>query len=235
MADTDADVTERKSSGRADPYANRNSRESQFRANRFKLVQEIIQSILRAKGSCRILDLGGTEKYWDIGAEFIQDHAGSLHITLVNTDPVDVKNARLFAAIEGSATDEALLRGQKFDFVHSNSVIEHVGQIPDMQLFAENVRRLGERHYVQTPNYWFPYEPHFRFIGFQYLPERLRVELLHRFALGFFSRQDDRNNAASLVRGSRLLSTTEMRRLFPGSEIRFEKFLLFNKSIIAFR
>ncbi len=41
---------------------------------------------------------------------------------------------------------------------------------------------------AETPNYWFPFEPHFRTVGFQYLPERLRVMMLRRFALGFFQK-----------------------------------------------
>lgn len=235
MTDTDTEVIELAAAGRIDPYTNRNSRESRFRANRFKLIQEIIQSILRAKGSCSVLDLGGTEKYWDIGSEFIEGNADRLHFTLVNTDPIDVKKTHLFTAIEGSATDTTLLQGQHFDFVHSNSVVEHVGQFADMKLFAANVQRLGERYYVQTPNYWFPYEPHFRFVGFQYLPERLRIEMLHRFKLGFFSRQRDWNDAAWLVRHHRLLSAAQMKKLLPDAEIKFEKFLFFNKSIIAVR
>lgn len=235
MDDGNKEMIEQAASGRVDPYVNRESRESRFRANRFKLVQEIMQSVLREKGRCTVLDLGGTEKYWDIGADFIRGNEGKLHITLLNTDPIDVKNTRLFSSIQGSATDETLLQGQQFDFVHSNSVIEHVGQYADMQLFAANVRRLAPRYYVQTPNYWFPYEPHFRFLGFQYLPERLRIEMLHRFALGFFSRQRDWKDASWLVRHHRLLSKNQMKTLFPEAEIKFEKVFLFNKSIIAVR
>ncbi|GAA4131501.1 SAM-dependent methyltransferase [Aminobacter aganoensis] len=229
------EAIERTATGRADPYANRNSRESRFRANRFKLVQEIMQSVLREKGRCTVLDLGGTERYWDIGADFIRGNEDKLQITLLNTDPIDVKNSRVFASIQGSATDKTLLQGQQFDFVHSNSVIEHVGQFADMKLFADNVRRLAARYYIQTPNYWFPYEPHFRFLGFQYLPERLRIEMLHRFALGFFSRQRDWNDASWLVRHHRLLSASQMKSLFPDAEIAFEKVMSFNKSIIAVR
>lgn len=235
MTDTNTDVIERTACGRVDPYGNRNSRESRFRANRFKLVQEIMQSILAEKGSCTVLDLGGTEQYWDIGSDFLQDNADRIHVTLVNTDPIDVKKPRLFTALQGSATDEALLQGQSFDFVHSNSVIEHVGQFADMRLFAANVRRLAARYYIQTPNYWFPYEPHFRFLGFQYLPERLRIEMLHRFPLGFFSRQRDWNDASWLVRHHRLLSAGQMKALFPEAEIKFEKVIFFNKSVIAVR
>lgn len=154
---------------------------------------------------------------------------------MLNTDRIDVKNTRLFSSIQGSATDQTLLQGQQFDFVHSNSVIEHVGQYADMKLFAANVRRLAARYYIQTPNYWFPYEPHFRFLGFQYLPERLRIEMLHRFALGFFIRQRSRSDAACLVRHSRLLSARQMKALFSEAEIKFEKVMLLNKSIIAIR
>lgn len=220
---------------RSNPYEDNKSWEAGFRANRFRKIAEIIESVISEKGECRVVDLGGTEEYWRIGEEFLKRNAGKIHIILVNTDPTDVQDSDLFSAVQASATEKNLLGGEKFDFVHSNSVIEHVGEASDMALFAENVRRLAERYYVQTPNYWFPFEPHFRFIGFQYLPERLRIEMLHRMRLGFFQRQRNWNDAEWLVRHHRLLSASQMKAFFPDAEIIFEKVFFLRKSIIAVR
>lgn len=94
-------------------------------------------------------------------------------------------------------------------------------------------RRLVSRYYVQTPNSWFPYEPHFRFLGFQYLPRHVRVVMIMRFSLGFFLKIDDRSEAEAIIGRHQLISTRQMARLFPNGELQHEKFVGMNKSIIA--
>lgn len=217
------------------PYANRQSLEFGFRAKRFEHVRRLIESVISERGTCDILDLGGTETYWLIGEEFIQRHRPKLSITLVNTEEGHVTDRGVFTYVRGSATDQALFSGRTFDLVHSNSVIEHVGWWPDMCDFATNVRRLAPRYYVQTPNFWFPYEPHFRFPGFQYLPGWARRQMIMRFSLGFFRRIENRTEARSIIDHHRLLARRQMARLFPDADVGFEKLLGLNKSIIAIR
>lgn len=221
--------------GHRDPYSERTSLEFRFRARRFAKVQGLIEDILAERGEADIIDLGGTETYWLIGEDFIQRNRRRLRITLVNLELEPVRDGALFQSIIGDATDPALMLDRRFDLVHSNSVIEHVGRAEDMRRFAANVKRLSDRYYVQTPNYWFPFEPHFRFVGFQYLPERLRVALIRRFSLGFFKRIEDRAEAWNIVEHHRLLGTKEMARFFDDAVISHEKFLGANKSIIAIR
>ncbi|WP_244916201.1 class I SAM-dependent methyltransferase [Pseudaminobacter salicylatoxidans] len=218
-----------------DPYTNRNSIEFKFRERRFATIRNILKSIIDEKGSASILDLGGTETYWNIGKEFIEANRNRLHITIVNTLEASTENGGIFTYHQMSATDPDLFKGQEFDFVHSNSVIEHVGAYADMQAFADNTRRLAPRYYVQTPNYWFPYEPHFRFPGFQYLPERVRCTLIMRYSLGFFRRIEDKAEAEDIIQHHRLLSSRQMAALFPDAAISHEKFAKLNKSIIAIK
>lgn len=220
---------------KSDPYQNRKSVEFGFRARRFQDVQRLIERVLDEKGQAEILDLGGTEKYWLIGEDFIRANRKRLRFTIVNNERQSVEQPDLFEFRFASATDPRLLTGRQFDLVHSNSVVEHVGAWRDMAMFADNVRRLAPRYYVQTPNYWFAYEPHFRFPGFQYLPERVRVEMLMRYSLGFFPRIDDRREAEETIYHHRLLSTRQMRTLFPDAAVSHEKVLGLNKSIIAIR
>lgn len=220
---------------KADPYLDSKSLEFGFRAKRFRQIRQLIEAVLAEKGTCEILDLGGTEKYWNIGTAFLEANRGRIRITAVNTEEQTVERPDMFEFHLGSATQPDLFSGRTFDLVHSNSVIEHVGGWADMGQFALNARRLAPRYYIQTPNYWFPYEPHFRFPGFQYLPERARAALIMRFSLGFFRRVENAAEAREIIHHHRLLSARQMRRLFPDGSVEFEKVAGFNKSIIAIR
>jgi hypothetical protein len=99
---------------------------------------------------------------------------------------------------------------------------------------AREIRRVGRRHFVQTPNYWFPIEPHFVFIGFQYLPFNLRAFLLTQKQLGWFGRERNWEKALELVKSIRLLTKAEVRKLFPESQIYIERFGGVAKSFVAY-
>ena len=88
---------------------------------------------------------------------------------------------------------------------------------------------------MQTPNYWFPYEPHFRFPGFQWLPVSMRVWLMTKMRLGFFARQTSKEEARFHVESIRLLGASEVRTLFPDAKIEFEHVAGLAKSIMAIK
>lgn len=220
---------------RSDPYRNHNSIEFKFRSRRFVRIQALIERILEEKGEAEILDLGGREAYWQIGGDFIDRNRHRLRITLVNLEQDPVEDKALFTRLTGDATDPGLLAGRNYDLVHSNSVIEHVGDAAAMERFAANTRRLGSSYYVQTPNFWFPFEPHFRMVGFQYLPRTMRTALIQRVSLGFFPRIADPKDARDIIHHHHLIGTRRMRALFSDAEVTHEKFMGLNKSIIAIR
>lgn len=216
-----------------DPYKNSKSLEFGFRAKRFEEIRSIIQAILDEKGHAAILDLGGSEKYWQIGSDFIRANRSRLRFTLINPEVQESHDRTLFEFMVGDACDPKLFEGRRFDLVHSNSVIEHVGDDAQIAAFARNTRRLGDRYYMQTPDYWFPYEPHFRFPGFQWLPAAVRAWLMTKMRLGFFARQDSIKEARQHVNSIRLLTAGQVRALFPDAEIRHERVLGLSKSVMA--
>ncbi len=191
-------------------------------------------SLLPRKGDApvRILDLGGTVDYWramhDLWAHL------SLSITIVNlgVEPRDEDN---FSIRPGDACNLAEFADNSFDVVHSNSVIEHVGHWPEMAAMAAEVRRLAPIYYLQTPNYWFPVEPHYRAIGYHWLPESLRAAMLTRWRLGFRGPRPTFDLAMRDVQTVNLLTSRQMRALFPDAEIRSERVLGWPKSLIALR
>jgi hypothetical protein len=216
-----------------DPYKNKTSLEFSFRAKRFEEIRRIIEEILAVKGYCHVLDLGGSEKYWLIGEGFIKANRERLHFTIINPEPQESKDPALFTFAIGDATDPDLFKGKSFDLVHSNSVIEHVGDWDAIRRFADNTRKLGTRYYMQTPNFWFPYEPHFRFPGYQWLPASVRAYLLTKMKLGFFKRMDSYAEAKEHVDSIRLLSARQVKQLFPDAVVKRERVFGLPKSIMA--
>jgi hypothetical protein len=86
---------------------------------------------------------------------------------------------------------------------------------------AQEVRRLAAHYYVQTPNFGFPIEPHFRAALFHWLPEPTRAAALIRKKLGFRG-AEDYDDAMTLVLEVHLLTVRQMRNLFPDAQIKRE-------------
>lgn len=79
------------------------------------------------------------------------------------------------SSVSGDATDLREYEDKSFNLVFSNSVIEHVGDFTAQRKMAKEMMRVGKHCYLQTPNRYFPLEPHFLFPCFQFLPIRLRA------------------------------------------------------------
>lgn len=216
----------------ANTYLNAKSFAYRARQRRFRHVRAMIEDIVARKGSCRIADVGGTEYYWQISEGFVEQ--APVEITLINLEAVPTNGDR-FHSIAGNATDLSDIDDCAFDLVHSNSVIEHVGNWDQMSKMAANVRRLAPSYYVQTPNFWFPYEPHFRCPLFHYLPEQVRAKLLMTFNLGFGGRRETLDAAMRAVQSAVLLDAKQMQTLFPDAELMRERIGFLTKSLMLSR
>jgi 2-polyprenyl-3-methyl-5-hydroxy-6-metoxy-1,4-benzoquinol methylase len=117
-------------------------------------------------------------------------------------------------------------RDGEFPVAFSSSVIEHVPKHLQ-QAFADEIRRVGRRYFVQTPNRWFPVEPHYQVPFFHFLPVRLQRALNRRFDLGW----QGKGHWEEIT----LLSARELRRLFPDAEIHRERLFGLTKSLMAVR
>ena len=121
------------------------------------------------------------------------------------------------------------------DVVYSNSVIEHLSTWTAQQAFAHEITRVGRRYYVQTPNKWFPIEPHLLTPFVQFLPMPLRKALARNFTLWGWIIRPTPAEAHGMVGHIRLLDERELRRLFPDARIERERVLGLTKSLIAIR
>jgi hypothetical protein len=100
---------------------------------------------------------------------------------------------------------------------------------------AAEIRRLAPHYYVQTPNFGFPIEPHFRMPFFHWLPETMRASMLLRWRKIGFRRAETLERAMALVQEIHLLTGRHMAHLFPDAKIRRERVGPFVKSLIAIR
>ena len=200
---------------------------NRFRSARFRRFLTMVDAILIRQGFCRILDLGGTPAYWGAFDQDLKDR--NIFVTVVNLLPQTSISPRMTCVI-GDATSLADHPSMSFDIVHSNSVIEHVGNWSKMQAFAAEVARLAPAYFVQTPNFWFPFDPHARTLFFHWLPVRLRVALLLRVRCGFYPRARSVEEALQHVHDADCLTRIQVRSLFPDAKVQRERLFGATKS-----
>jgi Methyltransferase domain len=210
-----ASVTEMRLLSQAVNDSSPTSLSHRLRARRFARFERAMASLPRP---LRIVDIGGTTEFWRQRA-----WAGrkDVHITLVNLRPSEQEFDNVVPTV-GNAT--ALDFGDReFDVAFSNSVIEHLFTWDAQQSMADEVRRVAVAYWIQTPNYWFPMEPHFLTPGWQWLPERTRISILQRRPVGQMGRCHEYSEAAERVREVRLMRRGELLRLFPEATLVAER------------
>lgn len=200
---------------------------SRMRRRRFAFFEALANEL---PFGARILDIGGTPAFWrDIA--LVEERR--VRVTLLNLESYAAAHPDV-ELIQGDARDMHCFRDQEFDAVFSNSVIEHVGSVADQQRMASEIRRVAPRYFVQTPNRYFPLEPHFLLPLFQFYPRTLQIALVRRFNLGWMPRRPEHDEAEREVAQIRLMSGAEMLALFPGATLYREQLCGLTKSLVAY-
>ena len=181
-----------------------------------------------------ILDLGGRPGYWqNVGIgniariELLNIAEAELGRDLPPGMPPDLFHARI-----GDACNLVDYADGSVDLVHSNSVIEHVGNWGQMRAKANEMMRVGRAGWMQTPAWGFPLEPHFRTLCMHWFGRPLQSRLM---GLSF----DPRVRRSSLdIRRRRidsvnLLGRREVRELFPDRPLYVERLMLWPKSYVV--
>lgn len=184
-----------------------------------------------------VLDVGGGPAIWNF--PFIP----GLDITILNLPGNDQNEAlpvqsaagggsavhgsqHRFRYVEGDGCNIAGIDNRSFDFVFSNSVIEHVGGPQLRAAFAAEIRRVGKAYWVQTPAIWFPIEAHTGMPFWWFYPHRLRESCLRRWRRLVPAWTE-------MVESTTVVERTELERLFPESHIVIERVLGITKSYSA--
>ncbi|MFZ0282430.1 MAG: class I SAM-dependent methyltransferase [Bacteroidales bacterium] len=122
-----------------------------------------------------------------------------------------------------------------FDIAYSNSVIEHLGGSENQLQFAAELKRVGKRYYVQTPNKWFPVEPHLITPLIHWLPDKIQRRLLRNFTVWGLLTRPSPEKCEDLMRAVRLMDERELKELFPEAEIMKERLFGLTKSLMAIK
>lgn len=206
----------------------KNSLNQRFREKRFNHFKTLFKTIHSEK-AIEILDVGGTQGYWENMNFGITEE---VKITLINLN-LTIQNSKYsnFTSIIGNACDLSDFEDKHFDIVFSNSVIEHLFTKEAQIKMATEIRRVSKAYYIQTPNYYFPIEPHWMFPFFQFLPFSIRVFLTKNLNLGYYKKAISEDVAIQRIKEVRLLTEKEMKKLFPDGNVFRERFGGITKSI----
>jgi hypothetical protein len=203
---------------------------SGFRAARFQHFLRLLDTIPDSGKPLRILDVGGWPEYWLDKRHMI---TRPNEITIINQQIVPAPG---FVSLAGDARSMPEFSDRSFDVVHSNSVIEHVGQWKDMMAMANEIRRIAPAYFVQTPYFWFPIEPHARTPIIHWLPESWRFRVVMARKCGpFWSKGETVDQAMRTIQDATLVDKRMFAALFPDAKIVLEKVLGFTKSLMAIR
>jgi len=183
-----------------------------YRNKRFNFFQKL----MAVNKNSSILDVGGTFDFWkDLDFE---------NVTIINVI-AEKSNDKIKSIIYGGG--HMPFNDYEFDVVFSNSVIEHVGDFCDQKLFATEVQRVSKRYFLQTPSFWFPYEPHAMIPFFQFIPSNLKMWLRAVYPKSTYPIEE--------LLSIRLLTKRELKYLFPDATIITERMFLLPKSYYIFK
>jgi hypothetical protein len=188
-----------------------------LRSRRFRLFEQLTDRLPRPLS---IIDMGGTTAFWERRGWADREHVA---ITLVNLASQEQVHDNIVPAV-GDATDLADYGDRSFDIAFSNSVIEHLFTFEAQARMAREVQRVARAYWVQTPNFWFPIEPHFLVPAWHWLPADTRVAILRRRGVGWAGRCEDPEVARRVVNEHRLMRRGELARLFPEATMVAERF-----------
>lgn len=171
-----------------------------------------------------LLDVGGSTGH---GFTEIWDYFRRTIIVDINEKAMEVvrREMKYAEVLVGNACNLPL-SDKSVDYVFSNVVIEHIPK-ERRYLFVSEVKRVARKGYfITTPNYYFPYEPHYKMPFWQYLPEGIKKRLKQHFAIGHYGKGKYKRIG--------LLSSKNLRQLFPKAKIEGLRMIIWSETLICY-
>lgn len=177
----------------------------------------------------RMLDIGGTYEFWREAGPLLDRDRVQVHLLNLFPRP---SVPEPFSSLVGDARDLSIYPDQAFDIVFSSSVLAFVGAPADQRRMAHEIRRVGVRYFVQTPNRNFPVDWRTLVPFFHWLPAACQAWCFRHFRVGRYSRVQTTAHARSLATRVQDLTASQVRCLFPDATLTRERFLGLTKSFM---
>lgn len=211
---------------------------NKFRKERGRLFKEFY-----IDSKTKILDLGGgngeyircltKRKYW-----------GNITVADIDTRLLEEAKASGLKIFQLKESDRLPFKDKSFDIVFCNSVLEHITvskkdiwnykdgekffeeSFKKQTWFANEIRRIGNKYFIQTPNRFFPIESHTWFPFIQFFPRDIQIRLIRLLNKFWLKKTKPDWN---------LLSYKELRVLFPNAQIYKERVMGIVKSFMVIK
>jgi hypothetical protein len=193
-----------------------------FRERRVELFSDLVSRIPKP---ATVLDVGGTVDFWH---GCIPEGCALTIINLFDQQPMPGVEVLI-----GDGCDLGCFENKSFDCVFSNSVISLVGVQARQSQLAGEIRRVGRRYFVQTPNQNFPLDWRTLMPFFHWLPPSLQAWCFQRMPVGRYKKVGDADAALELATRVRDLKRSQLQSLFPEGTIASERFFGMTKSFIV--
>lgn len=191
-----------------------------FRSRRFLRLSKAF----KISKDTTVLDIGGTAYYWDFFAVVPR-------VVIVNLQKPESPDSRFDWVIADAR--RLPFRDRTFDLAFANSIVEHIPGQENRAAFARETARVSRGYYVQTPYRWFPIEPHLYTPLIHYLPKSRQRPLLRNLTVWGILQRPTPEGCDDFLRDIDLLTTPQLRKLFPNATIWKERFCGLLKSIAA--
>ncbi len=218
---------------RAVDFEDKSSPAYHFRRKRMDAFERKFEDwFARGGKTVEILDIGGTLAFWTV-LDF--KYLDQVHITLLNLEEVLIEERwqKVFKSVAGDAADLSGYADNSFDLAFSNSVIEHVGDYERQKKMVSEMSRVARHRYIQTPNKYFPIEPHYGFPLFQFFPLWLKMYMVQHYDMRY-KKAENEKEAYEIAGEIRLLSLKELKELIPDAVVFYEKVFGIIKSFYVF-
>lgn len=196
---------------------------------------EIFYNLCKPAKQSRALDVGGeagTGHYTDI--RFVDSYPWKEKLVVVNISQSALNRVQnRYPQVQLVCADARYLpfASRSFDVVHSNAVIEHVGDLRDQVQMGREIQRVGVSWFVATPNRWYPFEFHLRLPFVTWIPFH-GYRLVGRI---FWYNHVVGKYVVKLIKSPplRLLSCRELATCLPGSMVLKLRITFAPESLIA--
>jgi Methyltransferase domain len=182
----------------------------------------LFERIMQPTSDMKILDLGGQPMIWD-------SIKTKLNITCINLPGIAIEKHPThhnITFIEGDACNMPQFKNGDFDLIFSNSVIEHVGDVGKRSQFSNEVQRLTNKYWIQTPYKYYPIEAHSGMLFWWLYPQTLRDNFIKKW-------RNDLPAWTEMVETTDIVEADEFKQLFPKAKFTRE-WIIFPKSQIAY-